>query len=160
MSGHYLDFQVPFKDNGITGQTPFITMAMNIYAEAGGEPVEGKIAVANVVRNRVNSNNKPLFGKKDEPDLWKSVILRPWQFSWTTAKDINTNILVNRMWNLQNYDLTVFKECFFIGFGIMNGFIKDNTGGAKFYYATYIQAPSWALQKTFTKQIGKHKFFK
>ena len=69
-------------------------MAMNIYREAGHEPFEGKVAVAQVVMNRVNSG-------KFAPDVCgviyqKNVVMERvvCQFSWfcdsaTKARPVN-----------------------------------------------------------------------
>ena len=52
-----------------------LCLALNIYNEARGEPLEGQYAVAQVVLNRVNSNKWP--------DTVCKVVYQPYQFSWT-----------------------------------------------------------------------------
>ena len=50
-------------------------LAMNVYREAGHEPFEGKVAVAQVTLNRVNSNKFPrdvcavVYQKHDSPNV-------------------------------------------------------------------------------------------
>ena len=51
-----------------------------LWAEARGESEEGQRAVCAVILNRVK--------KKMAPDI-RAVILKPKQFSWTDAQDVN-----------------------------------------------------------------------
>ena len=53
-------------------------LAMNIYHEARGEPVKGKLAVAAVTMNRVKA--------KYYPDTVCEVVWQRKQFSWTGLK--------------------------------------------------------------------------
>jgi hypothetical protein len=50
-------------------------LALTLYGEARGEPIEGIIAVGCVIRNRVNDT------KKRWPNTYRGVCLQPWQFS-------------------------------------------------------------------------------
>lgn len=57
-------------------------LARTIYGEARGEPWEGKIAVAWVVRNRAERGG--WWG-----DTIREVCLKPWQFSCWNETDPN-----------------------------------------------------------------------
>jgi spore germination cell wall hydrolase CwlJ-like protein len=43
---------------------------------------------------------------------------------------------------------------------VMQGQLKDNTGGATYYYAHNLVYPSWADVKQQTQVIGAHTFMK
>lgn|SRR5690554_1096150 len=56
-------------------EAALLCMALNVWYEARGEPLEGQIAVAEVTMRRV------------QDDRWPStacdVVYQPWQFEWT-----------------------------------------------------------------------------
>jgi spore germination cell wall hydrolase CwlJ-like protein len=123
-------------------------MAMNIYREAGHEPFEGKVAVAQVVMNRVNSG-------KFAPDVCgviyqKSVIMERvvCQFSWfcdsaTKARPVNQTAY--------NESYEVAKKV------ILEGFKLDVLKDALYYHADYVN-PRWRFEKIGT--IGRHVFYR
>ncbi len=57
-------------------------LARCIWGEARGEPIQGKLAVAHVVLNRVKAQS--YYGK-----TIRDVILKPWQFSCFNENDPN-----------------------------------------------------------------------
>ena len=66
------------------------TLARTLYGEARGESHTGKIAVANVVMNRVALASKhPHFGDGTAAGACKA----PWQFSCWNAADPNSQII-------------------------------------------------------------------
>ncbi|WP_052329952.1 cell wall hydrolase [Thermicanus aegyptius] len=81
-------YKTPSKAKNITisslseeNQTEVMLLARLIHAEAGNQPYEGKIAVANVVLNRVKS--------PDFPNTIKDVIFQKGQFTPVANKKIN-----------------------------------------------------------------------
>lgn len=117
-------------------------LAENTYFEAGNQPTKGKIAVNNVVMNRVND---PLgrFGKTPcavVAQRTKSTC----QFSW-------------KCMGLKIRSMEQFLESKRIAEQVYLGNYGDVTGGAKFYHATYVN-PGWKLQRIAT--IGEHIFYK
>lgn len=158
-----------------------ICLAENIYFEARSESVEGKAAVANVVRNRVNSDLFPntyceviyqgpvreSWKTRQYPDLPESErvyypIKHRCQFSWYCdgAKDIiwaNFEATGERIsLNAEAWRKSVEIAIWTLGYGSYR--VNDNTSGALWYYAHNIVLPRWAAEKTTTAIIGGHTF--
>lgn len=121
-------------------------LAKNIYFEAAHEPYQGKLAVATVTMNRVNSK---LF-----PKTVCGVVLqkngRTCQFSWTC--DGKSDVIRNR--KEYNSSLKIAKEV------LINkkrsGIIGRNVYN---YHANYIM-PTWANNMEMVAEIGNHVFYK
>jgi len=123
-------------------------LAKNIYFEAGSEPFEGKIAVAQVTMNRVASGKFPddvcktIFQKNI---FYERVVC---QFSWTcdrVSKFTPTNsdnykesMIAAQKVLLENYRLPSLEK-------------------AMFYHADYVD-PRWGKEKV--AKIGHHIFYK
>ncbi len=123
-------------------------MAMNIYREAGHEPFEGKVAVAQVVMNRVNSG-------KFAPDVCgviyqKNVVMKRvvCQFSWFCDSATKTRPVNQRAYN-ESYE--VAKKV------ILEGFELDLLKDALYYHADYVN-PRWGFEKI--GKIGNHIFYR
>ncbi len=123
-------------------------MAMNIYREAGHEPFEGKVAVAQVVMNRVNSG-------KFAPDVCgviyqKSVVMERvvCQFSWFCDSATKTRPVNQAAYN-ESYE--VAKKV------ILEGFKLDILKDALYYHADYVN-PRWGFEKI--GKIGNHIFYR
>ena len=122
-------------------------MAMNIYREAGHESFEGKVAVAQVVMNRVSSG-------KFAPDVCgviyqKSVVMERvvCQFSWFCDSATKTRPVNQKAYN-ESYE--VAKKV------ILEGFKLDVLKDALYYHADYVN-PNW--RKPRIDQIGRHIFY-
>ena len=166
-----------------TGKKPLdhaqlFCMASNIYFESRAEGEQGKQAVAHVVQNRIKDPKFPKTpcaviqeGRHFESWKTKGVEMAPeqrqyiprrhqCQFSWYCdgLKDIiwiqlrdGTPIEANR---------TAWRDSVRIAWQVMQGELKDNTGGATYYYAHNLVYPSWADVKQQTRVIGDHTFMK
>jgi spore germination cell wall hydrolase CwlJ-like protein len=55
---------------------------------------------------------------------------------------------------------TAWRDSVRIAVQVMQGELKDNTGGATYYYAHNLVYPSWADVKQQTQVIGAHTFMK
>lgn len=123
-------------------------LALNIYKEAGYEPFEGKVAVAQVTINRANH---PDFPK----DICQVVYQKNYfyertvcQFSWycdavhknrpVNPAAFNESYEVAKKVLLENFRLTGMKE-------------------ALYYHADYVN-PKWNKEKV--GKIGRHIFYK
>jgi len=116
--------------------------ALCIWREARGEPREGKVAVWNVIKNRVAS-------KRWGPTITRVVTAR-WQFSAFNDGDPNTT-------KFPAVEDTAWQECLEVVIG--NG--PDITQGACFYYAkSMTKPPHWAATMTKTLEAGGHIFFR
>ncbi len=121
-------------------------LALTIYFEARGEPLEGKLAVGHVVMNRAAH---PLFpgavcavvqqgigkllqcqftwwcdGLSDQPAEWQA---------WETSKALARRVF----WD----------------------YSADPTGGALWYHADYVR-PGWGAQLLQGPKIGRHIFYR
>lgn len=117
-----------------------ICLAKNIYYEAGGETLTGRLAVAQVTLNRAVH---PKF-----KGTICSVVMAPRQFSWTAEKNKRSNIPTGTKWNAS---LTTARQ--FLDGARIKGMEK-----ALYFHETRIN-PNW---KNLLKvaQIGGHIFFK
>jgi spore germination cell wall hydrolase CwlJ-like protein len=123
-------------------------LAINIYREAGYEPFEGKVAVAQVTMNRVKDGR---FGKDVCGVVYqKNVVMEKvvCQFSWA-CDSVHKSRPVNVAAYNESYE--VAKKVLLEGFQL--SILKD----ALYYHANYIN-PRWSLDKI--GQIGQHIFYK
>ncbi len=121
-------------------------LALVVWREASGEPLEGKLGVANVIRNRCEATHLP--------DKWADVIERKWQFSSMTAPGDATLV----KWPLEGDAswidaMNVAERVFTLG-GC------DNTQGATMYCNLDVCNPPWAKTMKETVKIGHHTFFR
>ena len=122
-------------------------MAQNIYREAGHEPFEGKVAVAQVTLNRVED---PRFPKDVCAVVYqKNVIMEKvvCQFSWF-CDSTHKNKPINKA--AYNDSMEVAKKV------MLEGFRLDGVKTALYYHADYIN-PNWKLRKV--AKIGSHIFY-
>ena len=122
-------------------------MAKNIYYEAGSEPFEGKVAVAQVTMNRVESgkfadNVCGVVYQKNS--IYQKVIC---QFSWACDRDTGM-----RPTNKANYDesMSVAKKV------LLEGFKLPSLENAMYFHGDYIN-PGWNRKKV--AHIGRHIFY-
>jgi spore germination cell wall hydrolase CwlJ-like protein len=123
-------------------------MAMNIYREAGYEPFEGKVAVAQVTMNRVKDGR---FGDDVCGVIYKKNVVMDkviCQFSWACDSAAKTRPINNSAYQ-ESY--AVAKKV------ILEGFKLDILKDALYYHANYVN-PQWSLDKI--GQIGNHIFYK
>ncbi len=123
-------------------------MAINIYREAGYEPLEGRIAVAQVTMNRASHPDFPntICGVVYQ----KSVVMQRvvCQFSWY-CDSVHMNRPINPVVYQESYE--VAKKVY------LEKFRLDSLKDALYYHANYVQ-PRWKLEKI--TQIGNHIFYK
>lgn len=132
------------------------TVARTVWGEARGEPFNGKIAIAWVIRNRVELD---LHGD-EKPDWWgegyEAVCLKPWQFSCWNANDPNREKLLA----VTDAD-AMYRDSLDAARLVIAGKVDDPTGGATHYFnPDAVKAPQWAFSGTETARIGHHLFFK
>lgn len=123
-------------------------LSKNIYYEAGSEPFEGKVAVAQVTLNRVNSGQFPNDVCKtiyQKNIVYEKVIC---QFSWACDRDTGA-----RPPNNPNYKESeeVAKKV------LLEEFRLPALKEAMYYHADYIN-PGWKREKI--TKIGHHIFYK
>ena len=123
-------------------------LARNIYHEAGYEPFEGKVAVAQVTINRTESGQFPsdicqVVYQKNV--VYEKVLC---QFSWycdsaSIKKPMNGPVYTESM--------EVAKKV------LLEGFRLPSVKGALYYHADYIN-PKWG--KPPVAKVGHHIFYK
>lgn len=122
---------------------------LTIAQEALGEPFEGKLAVAEVIRNRM--------AKKYQSDgTVEGTVLKPYQFSGWLPND---PVLIKSMrWD---DEMPAIKECIKAWFDAKQG--SRTVGEAVLYYAPgkVPTVPKWARPEHATKvaEVGAHHFF-
>jgi spore germination cell wall hydrolase CwlJ-like protein len=123
-------------------------LAKNIYHEAGSEPFEGKIAVAQVTMNRVASSQFP--GDVCKVIYQKNVFYERvvCQFSWVCDRET-----VFRPTNRANYEESMIaaKKV------LLEDYRLPSLKNALYYHADYIN-PGWKKEKV--AKIGHHIFYK
>ena len=153
-------------------------MAENIYFEGRAEPLMGKVAIGHVVMNRVASDRHPdticeVVHEGPHRESWKTrgkavadserkffPIRNKCDFSWYCdgERDI---IWVSYMdGTIIEANMTAWRDSVHMALMVMNGDLKDNTGGADHYYNYHISSPYWAGSMTHTVYHGNHRFMK
>ena len=124
-------------------------MTEAIYYEARGENVPGRLAVADVVINRVHD---PLYPKTVCDVVYQGPLDRVsekgCQFSFT-CNGAQDDVEEKRAWGQAER----FAEL------VLMGFARDLTDDATHYHADYV-SPDWASGLKRTVQIGRHIFYK
>jgi len=123
-------------------------LAKNIYHEAGYEPFEGKVAVAQVTLNRANNSNFP--GDLCQVIYQKNIVYEKviCQFSWACDR-----VATMRPINKAAYEesMSVAKKV------LLEGFRLPSLTTALYYHADYIN-PGWRREKI--AHIGHHIFYR
>ena len=123
-------------------------LALNIYREAGNEPFEGKVAVAQVTLNRVDDGR---FGSGVCGVVYqKNVVMEKvvCQFSWY-CDSAHRSRPINKDSYADSY--AVAKKV------LLEGFRLDSLQDALFYHADYVN-PRWPHERI--TKVGTHIFYK
>jgi len=133
-----------------------VCMAKNIYFEAGNQPLAGKVAVAQVVLNRMEHS---AYGNTACDVVYQSKWRENWkgnmvpvrhqcQFSWFCDGKSDEPL-----------DTDTFFESYLIASDVLMGKYPDITEGATHYHADNI-LPYWADSLNETVHINNHIFYK
>jgi spore germination cell wall hydrolase CwlJ-like protein len=122
-------------------------LAMNVYKEAGGEPFEGKVAVAQVTLNRVDH---PAFPKDVCAVVYqKNMIMEKvvCQFSWYCEAH-----------NTKKPKDKIYEESYAVAKKVLlEGFRLDSLQDALYFHAVHVN-PRWPHEKI--TKIGNHIFYR
>ena len=125
-------------------------LAENIYHESASESFEGKLAVAQVTLNRVNSGKFPttVCGVVKQKTIIQGVMVC--QFSWFCNKAYTKLVRNQYQWE---ESVIVAKKA------LTSAVAHDRMYEQKalYYHAQYVN-PGWKLQKV--GQIGNHIFYR
>jgi spore germination cell wall hydrolase CwlJ-like protein len=123
-------------------------LALNIYREAGNEPFEGKVGVAQVTLNRSEHTQFPNDVCAVVYQKNKFVEKVVCQFSWYCDSTHR-----NRPINKESY-----QESYVVAQKVLlEGFRLPSLEHALYYHADYV-SPNWKLEKI--TKIGRHIFYK
>jgi spore germination cell wall hydrolase CwlJ-like protein len=140
-SASWLDAQPRAK-----GDEDWACLAEALYFEARGETVRGQFAVAEVIRNRVESARFP--------DSVCGVIRqgtgRKYQCQFTYTCDGHEEVIAEKR---------AFERVSKVARAILDGAAGDLTGGATHYHTTAVR-PNWSRVYTETARIGVHVFYR
>lgn len=115
-----------------------LCLALNVYHEARGEPIEGRIAVALATRNRV----------LEEGHGYCRVVFKHKQYSWTLDPKKLERLPRGPEW-LESKRVAEY---------VLHGG-TDFTKGATYFHATTV-APRWASALEMTGKWGNHIFYR
>jgi cell wall hydrolase len=116
-------------------------LAQAVYFESRGEPIEGQLAVAEVVINRAKSGIYP--------DNYCDVITQPAQFSFVHRGQIPTADETSVAWQRAEAIAEIAQQNLW----------QTKAADALYFHATYVR-PSWAHQKVELTQIDTHIFYR
>lgn len=134
-------------------------LAVVLFGEARSEPIEGIVAVANVVRNRVAE--KRWFGT-----TYREVCLKPWQFSCLNPLGGQKNYervlaLALHMASGTEVRDPLARQCIGVSLCVAQGYFLDSVKGANHYHtAVLMPRPTWAQDAIPVKQVASHVFYK
>src|SRR5688572_919010 len=141
-------------------------LAVLLFGEARGETLDGQIAVANVVRNRVYTT---AANKRQSPsDLWMSIMLKPWAFScfdndggnWNARKVVAfAQGLVQAHTHAQPVAQPV-RQLLWIASGALADALPDLSRGATHYFVRNSPVPKWASGRTPLQSLDSHDFYR
>jgi hypothetical protein len=135
-------------------------VGLTLFGEARGEPVEGRIAVANVIRNRVVAQRRT-FGLTP-----RDVCLKPWQFScWRQeggAANYGDLLSAARLLSRGVLAGPMLRECLWIAHGLLDRQFGDSVHGATHYLTAELFArnrPVWSVGHDPVCHVNSHLFF-
>lgn len=116
-------------------------LTKNVYHEARGEPYAGKLAVAQVTLNRVDSRQWGFSVCR--------VVYAPSQFSWTADPSKRYKIPNNSDWTLSQRIVHDYTQ------GLRVTQLED----AQYFHAKRLGRPQWTKKLKKSAYIGNHVFY-
>lgn len=117
-------------------KSALLCLALNVYFEARGEPIQGQYAVAHVTLNRAKQNSSTVC----------SEVFKPKQFSWTNQKFKIPHKKDESWIQAQEVARKVIT-------------MKDITDGATYFHSKGCRNTSIFKKKKITTRIGGHIFY-
>ena len=131
--------------------TGFICLALNIYHEARGEPIEGQRAVVIVTMNRAKWDDSKICEQVTKPD----------QFSWTTEHvDYSSGQPRLKTSGFATpEEQKAWERSLHLAYEAMDRKTPDRVKGANHYH-TLSSKPAWRKKMRLVAVIGNHIFYK
>lgn len=120
-------------------------LARNVWFEARGSPFVDKLAVAQVVVNRVRD--------PAHPDTVCGVVFEPHQFSWTADELPDEVRLANRI------DRDAWIDSVLAAVSALDGRMPDLASGATHFHAAGV-SPEWAQAFEYVARWGRHRYYR
>ena len=123
-------------------------VAQTVWGEAEGEDFAGKLAVAQVIRNRHEIHPR-----------WKTrslaaICTAPWQFScWNVGTSRRQKMLT------MNLDAVAFCDSLLAATQVIGGVYYNAVGPSTHFYAVGTPEPTWAKGHVPYTTIGRHIFY-
>ncbi len=134
-------------------------LTLTIIGEARGEPIEGQIAVASIIRNRM------LHNPKKYPS-YKEVCFEHAQFSCWNVDSPEKGFmddLIEKVINNEDITDKYLIQCMSVAQGVDEGTIIDNTGGNLYYLTNDLynseHKPVWSKNARNVIVKGNQTFF-
>ncbi|WP_344709089.1 cell wall hydrolase [Sphingomonas humi] len=118
-------------------------IAIAVYHESRGEPLDGQLAVAEVIMNRAASGRYPAS--------WCDVVKQPWQFSFVNPRTGHMPS-VDRASTSWAYAQAITRIA-------VGNFADALPADVLWYHADYV-APSWGRRLAKVEKIGAHIFYR
>jgi spore germination cell wall hydrolase CwlJ-like protein len=134
-----LEDMVAAHEASTTGDEQGDCLASSVYYESKGEPLNGQLAVAQVIMNRTTSGRFP--------DTVCGVVRQPGQFSFLKGRDIPEPSHANAAWKRAVAVATIARQ----------GLWKQVAPAALFFHARRV-SPGWG--KIRVASLGNHIFFR
>jgi len=147
---------IPSKVEASDANGDTVCLAKNIYFEAGNQPLAGKVAVAQVVINRMEHSSYP-------KDICGVVYQAKWRTNWKGI-EVPVRNMCQFSWfcdgkSDEPLDTDTFYESYVIAQDVIMGKYPDITEGATHYHSIMVE-PYWAETLNETVQIQHHIFYK
>ena len=141
-------------------------LATNIYHEARGESIAGKVAVGNVTLNRVNHIKYPnticdVVYQARLRENWRGKLvprLHKCQFSWYCDGKSDIIYLKTSKGIVINHNIVAWEQSLAVATAMIKNEMYDPTFGATHYYNDKLANPSWAGAYLLVARIDNHVF--
>jgi len=137
--------------------SPIEAMILTVIGEARGENIEGQVAVASIIKNRLLHN--PIKYK-----TYIDVVFELHQFScWVDERDILEKFYEEMIKNDDKFTDRYLMQCAYVSRGVDSDQIIDNTNGSLYYLENSLynsqHRPKWANAPRNVRIIGNQTFF-
>ena len=135
-------------------------LALTLFGEASSEPIEGIVAVGNVIANR-RTDEQQRWGR-----TWRRVCLQPSQFScWNPiggeknyARLLKMTTAVVEQGKALKHP--PFEQCAWVALGIARNALFDRVKHSNHYHTAALSPrPSWAQNRIPALQVHRHVFY-
>lgn len=137
-----------------TRSEEFRCLTLTLYHESRSEPVEGVLAVAEVILNR---KDNPRYPKSICKVVKQQLVKGVYQFSFWGEKKLLNKPIDKKSWKKMEKIANTALRLRSTG----NHKLLDVSGGSMYYHTVDVN-PTWAKSPKlkFVKRIGRHKFYR